>query len=102
MSEKEKLHVASLYLRSHSDKQHVRGPEEDVRAVTQPDVPQCVHDEHTHGHQQGEDTQSQLPPHGPAHGQVAHQQSCQSPCGPQNTDALLEILFIHRFRHICV
>lgn len=67
-----------MYSRGHSDEQHVRGSEEDVKAVTQPDVLQHVHDEHTHCHQQGEDTQSQLPPHRPAHGKVTHQESCQS------------------------
>lgn len=80
-----------MYSRGHGDEQHVRGSEEDVRAVTQPDVPQRVHDEHTNSHQQGEDTQSQLAPQSPAHRQVAHQQRRQSPCGPA------ELLEIHLY-----
>lgn len=69
------------YSRGYSDEKHVHGPEEDVGAVAQPDVGQCVHDEDAGGHEQGEDAQRQLPPHGPAHWDVSHDQRCQSPCG---------------------
>lgn len=56
-----------LHLRGHSYKQHVRSSEDNVRAVTQPDVPQCVHDEHTDRHQHGQGAQGQFPPQIPMH-----------------------------------
>lgn len=70
-----------MYSRGYSDEQHVHGPEEDVGAVAQPDVGHCVHGEDAGGHEQGEHAQRQLPPHGPAHRDVPHDQRCQSPCG---------------------
>lgn len=70
-----------MYSRGNGDEQHVHGPEEDVEAVAQPDVGQCDHDEDARRHQEGEDAQRQLPPHGPAHWDVSHDQCCQSSCG---------------------
>ena len=63
--------IDNLPLRADGGELHVKGFEEDVACIADPDVVRQIHQEHGPSNQEREDPQDQLPPHRPLQSGVA-------------------------------
>lgn len=72
------------FLRCYSDEQHVGGSEDHVRGVTDPDVPDRVHDIHRKSDDNGENAEREFAPHCPRHLNQSYTESSKGTCSKIN------------------
>lgn len=85
------------FLRCYSDEQHVGSSEDHVRGVTDPDVPDRVHDIHRKSDDNGENAEREFAPHCPRHLNQSYTESSKGTCSKINK--LINKYISMRFSH---